>query len=164
MKKLKMENNSIINLELMRYSNKKYKDIWDAIRDSSSVLIKNNYITNKWLEKLKSLTDNYGYYFILTDDMVFPHISPGSETIKDCVAFSILKYPVNIDHKNHKTRKIKFILTLVSITGDGHMDILQKIIQLWNDHLWLNLIGNINSQKEMIKIERYLNKLKGIGE
>ncbi|WP_342268490.1 PTS sugar transporter subunit IIA [Spiroplasma endosymbiont of Aspidapion aeneum] len=159
-----MENNSIINLELMRYSNKKYKDIWDAIRDSSSVLIKNNYITNKWLEKLKSLTDNYGYYFILTDDMVFPHISPGSETIKDCVAFSILKYPVNIDHKNHKTRKIKFILTLVSITGDGHMDILQKIIQLWNDHLWLNLIGNINSQKEMIKIERYLNKLKGIGE
>lgn len=127
-----------------------------AIEISVKPLLDKKNISKEWLTEIYNKTQELGPYYIITENMAFPHISP-CEIIKELsTSFSIFKEGVKFIRNDGSITNVKYILPLAAPNGDDHMGLLKEMITLWNNKDFLKELESVSNQLDLDKlIDKY---------
>ncbi|MGL5964323.1 MAG: PTS sugar transporter subunit IIA [Fusobacteriaceae bacterium] len=119
----------------------------EAVLLSSKILLKNKYITEKYIEKIFENIETMGPYMVLAPELLMPHARPEDGALK--TGISLLKVNKPIDFFGNE---ISIIVTLSSVDSNDHIDYIQKLVSLLDEeNIYLNLL-NARKKSEVIKL------------
>ncbi|MFW6298547.1 MAG: PTS sugar transporter subunit IIA [Bacillota bacterium] len=100
----------------------------DAIRLASEPLLKDGYITEKYIDDMLQALKDYGPYIVLADEFAMPHARP-SESVKE-TGLSLLVVKEGVDlMDNH----IKLFIVLAAKNTTDHSNVLGSLAEFLMD-------------------------------
>ncbi|MDY0138555.1 MAG: BglG family transcription antiterminator [Candidatus Izemoplasmatales bacterium] len=127
----------------------------EALRKGAEVLIKNNYITEQYVEKVIENVDTLGPYIVVAPDVAISHARPIDGALKLGMSILILKEPVSFS--DEKDRNARIIVTLSAPDADSHLVALGQLSELLMEET--DKILNMSSKEEALAlIDQYSNK------
>ena len=137
-------------------ANIKNTDWKEALRETASILEKNNCIDNNYVEKIIEDSVKLNFYYCLGENIAMPHTSPEFGAIKTSIA--IVTSKDGIYFGNHEFNPIKVIFMISVIKDDDHIDFIMKIAEILQDREFIDNISNCKNDDELKNI--LLNKIK----
>lgn len=101
----------------------KVKDWKEAIKVAANPLLKNNIITENYVEKMIENVIKMGAYIVISKDIAIPHARPEDGASKTAVSLLKLRNRV----KFAEDKNVNVILALASSNSDDHTTILKNI-------------------------------------
>ncbi|ARU91704.1 pentitol phosphotransferase enzyme II [Spiroplasma clarkii] len=108
-------------------------------------LIADGVIDELWIEKLIQTTNKLGPYFVFSDLLAMPHISPDSSTKKLATGFIYCKKPLKFFGNGYE-KTCQIIVPLVTTDANSHMELLAQLVSLWNDQDFIKKLTSISDQ------------------
>ncbi len=125
----------------------KAKDWQEAINLSCQPLLSAGMISTGYIDGIFESVEKYGPYFILMENVAFPHCSNFTDVFKSGLAITVLKEAVVM-----KGKKIKILLTLASVSQTDHLDILSQLAQVLQREQIVEAISNCKSEREVLNL------------
>ncbi|VDK13554.1 Transcriptional regulator MtlR [Oenococcus sicerae] len=114
-------------------------------------LVKNGLIEDRYIEKIYNLTEKYGPYMVIADNVLLAHARPGDGVNKTAFSFLLLKNPVFIEKKETKI-PIKIIIGFGTVDTTSHLEKLNLIMKILQNKLLMNQILSVSKKEDLIKI------------
>lgn len=145
-------------IELWRYISEEniqlnlVADNWEeAIRLSAAPLLKNNDITEKYIDAMIDNIKSLGAYIVVDDGIAIPHARPDDYVKNFGITINTFKKPITIGNHNN----IKIFITIASINNENHIELITQIMKLIEDESFIDILN-----KEDISKEDILNRIR----
>lgn len=142
-----------INLRVEVVNN--VKDWQEAIDIASSMLIKDNCITENYIEEIKENIKLNGEKFLVDHDIFLAHSRPGNKVSKNALSF--LKINDGIVFPNVENKKIKLLFIISALSSKHHMKWLKKFARIMDDVDLVTKLNNAQTKDEILEI--FKNKI-----
>lgn len=119
----------------------------DAILMSTGILLKNRYITERYVDKIFENIETMGPYMVLAPELLMPHARPEDGALKTGISLLKLNKPVEFFGN-----EISIVVTLSSIDSNSHIDYIQKLVTLLSEEEKYMELLNSRDKKEVIKL------------
>lgn len=119
----------------------------EAVLLSSGILLKNEYITEKYIEKIFENIETMGPYMVLAPELLMPHARPEDGALKTGISLLKLNKPVDFFGND-----ISIVVTLSSIDSNSHIDYIQKLVSLLDEEKKYTDLLNTKNKNEVIKL------------
>lgn len=144
------------NIELWRYISEENIQLnlvassWeDAIRLSAIPLLRNNDITEEYIDEMIDNIKNLGAYIVVDDGIAIPHARPDNYVKNFGITINTFKKPITIGNHNN----IKIFITIASINNENHIELITQIMKLIEDERFIEILSKSDvDKKEIIKI------------
>lgn len=157
-KKCETRLNANKNIELWRYISEENIQLnlvassWeDAIRLSAIPLLRNNDITEEYIDEMIDNIKNLGAYIVVDDGIAIPHARPDNYVKNFGITINTFKKPITIGNHNN----IKIFITIASIDNENHIELITQIMKLIEDESFIDILN-----KEDISKEEILNRIR----
>lgn len=157
-KKCETRLNANKNIELWRYIPEENIQLnlvassWeDAIRLSAIPLLRNNDITEEYIDEMIDNIKNLGAYIVVDDGIAIPHARPDNYVKNFGITINTFKKPITIGNHNN----IKIFITIASINNENHIELITQIMKLIEDESFIDILN-----KEDISKEEILNRIR----
>lgn len=124
------------------------KDCYEAMIESSNILVKNKKISQKYSDEIIEVFKKYGPYFVISPGICLAHSKPSSNVFQTGISLLTLKQPVSFGHL--KNDPVSLVFTLASINHNDHLDLLKRIVLFLSDKEKLNALNNHLMTKNQI--------------
>ncbi|MDU5109854.1 MAG: BglG family transcription antiterminator [Clostridium sp.] len=141
------------NIELWRYISEKNIQLnlvansWEeAIRYSAIPLLRNNDITEEYIDAMIDNINNLGAYIVVDDGIAIPHARPDNYVKNFGITINTFKKPITIGNYNN----IKIFITIASIDNENHIELITQIMKLIEDESFIYMLNKEDISKEEI--------------
>lgn len=119
----------------------------EAVLMSTEILLRNRYITERYVDKIFENIETMGPYMVLAPELLMPHARPEDGALKTGISLLKLNKPVDFFGN-----EISIVVTLSSIDSNSHIDHIQKLVTLLNEEERYMELLNSRDKKEVIKL------------
>ncbi len=119
----------------------------EAVLISTGILLKNRYITERYVDKIFENIETMGPYMVLSPELLMPHARPEDGALKTGISLLKLNKPVEFFGN-----EISIVVTLSSTDSNSHIDYIQKLVTLLNEEERYMELLNSRDKKEVIKL------------
>ncbi|MGL5049210.1 MAG: BglG family transcription antiterminator [Fusobacteriaceae bacterium] len=131
--------------------NEEVKNWKEAIRKVGTLLLKDQFIKESYIENSIKSIEEFGSYMILGDETLFPHTRTKGDVLETGFSIMTLKTPVILP----TNKKVSVIIMFSSKNNIDHLDTFIKLVDLSNEDNFLWDIKKVKKSQDFIKI---LNK------
>lgn len=122
-------------------------DNWeDAIRLSAMPLLKNNDITEEYIDAMIDNINNLGAYIVVDDGIAIPHAKPDNYVKNFGITINTFSKPITIGSHNN----IRIFITIASTNNEDHIELITQIMKLIEDESFINIINKKDISKNDI--------------
>lgn len=100
----------------------------DAIRQSAEILLRQDYISPRYIEAIFQNMRENGPYFVLSPGFAVPHAGLGNGSKKMGMSLLRLKYPVPFG--NQEFDPVEFVCCLSAVDSDSHLKAFFNLVNL----------------------------------
>lgn len=119
----------------------------EAVLMSTEILLRNRYITERYVDKIFENIETMGPYMVLAPELLMPHARPEDGALKTGISLLKLNKPVEFFGN-----EISIVVTLSSTDSNSHIDYIQKLVTLLNEEERYMELLNSRDKKEVIKL------------
>lgn len=119
----------------------------DSIYVASKPLLDNGYINKGYVDKIIDNTKITGFYMILDEYLAMPHARPEDGVINTGVSFLKLNEPCM-----YGTEPINLIFVIAAKDSNTHIDMIKKLLKIFQDEKTKFDLINAKNKKEILKI------------
>lgn len=125
------------------------QDWQDAVEQCMAPLLKNNYISEQYIQAIKDSTIANGPYYILAPGVAMPHARPECGAIKTGLSLLLLEKEVEWDKNNDP---IKLVIGLSAADANSHIDAIQALSELLCEDDALQSLLSAQTEKQLTDI------------
>ncbi|MDO5088635.1 MAG: PTS sugar transporter subunit IIA [Leptotrichiaceae bacterium] len=121
----------------------------ESIKIAATPLLEKGVIEERYVHAMIKSINELGFYVVLRENLAMPHARPEDGAVSTGISLLKLTEPVN-----YGEQKINLIFILASKDSDSHMEILMKLMELFqNDECIEKLVkaSDIGEIEEIIK-------------
>ncbi|MBB6453702.1 mannitol operon transcriptional antiterminator [Salirhabdus euzebyi] len=107
------------------------KDWKEAIRVASSPLIKNDSITDRYIEEMISNVEKLGPYIVIAPKIAIPHAKPEHGVQK--LGMSLLRLEKSVAFSDQQKHDVHFVVVLAAIDNETHLKALSQFTRLMSN-------------------------------
>ena len=124
-----------------------------ALKICGDMLVKTRDISEKYIDEIHNLTENFGSHFVLENGIAIPHGEVGKNVFNSSISILLSKKPVIFPEK-----KEAFLIFFISAaTTKDHLKSVEDIMKLSRNKEFLSDISLIKNSDLIIKtIAKYL--------
>ena len=120
----------------------------DAIEEAGSLLVKNGYVTEKYIESMIETVNEFGSYIQFIPHVIFPHAKGKDEVNK--TGFSIVTYDKPIQFLNDLSFSV--VICFSSKNNREHLDLLLSLIEKLEDDKIIKKVISQKSKKDVLNM------------
>ena len=102
----------------------------DAIHISLMPLLKDGFITEDYEKAILKITEEFGPYYVLSEDLALIHARPADGVLNKQIAITILKKPVYFEEHGYPVR---ILLALAAVDSESHLDAMRVLSNIFMD-------------------------------
>ena len=122
-------------------------DDWrDAIRKSTVLLERGNFVTADYKEGIIANVERLGPYICIAPHVAMPHARPEQGALKTQIAVTLFRNEVTFTREDAKAN---LFITLSAADADSHLQVLVKISELLQDKETATKILNASNADEL---------------
>jgi len=125
----------------------------ESIRLAAQTLLKEEYITEKYIENMIASVHELGPYMVIMPHVAFAHAKPDSSVLKPGISLSRLVNPVKFNSQHNDP--VKVIFTIAANDGTSHMQELSDLAMFLSDDTVIDLLENGTKDEILNIIEKY---------
>lgn len=122
----------------------------EAIIESGKLLLKNGNIKDEYIDSMINSYKKNGAYIVIAPRIAMPHAREKDGVIN--AGFSILTLKEPIKFGNEENDPVDVIIGLASGNSEEHIEIIQKITEIFSNKEKLEVIFKTTDKKEVIKL------------
>lgn len=146
----------LVNTEIMILQDHSL-DALSSINKIGSLMVKNNFISKKYLKDVLDIQMKNPSYFIITDEIALPHNKASNEVLRNAIGILTLAKPIKFSNKDK--RLIKYIFFLAIKNNLIHIQAMNQLLRLINTNAFMHLLSKEKKATNLVKfIENSLNK------
>lgn len=119
----------------------------EAVRLGARPLLNQGKIEEKYIDKMIDSINNLGFYVVLTENIAMPHARPEDGVIESGISFLKINEGVNFGENS-----IQLIFTLAAKDNTNHIEMLQTLLEIFQDDEKIERLKKALSVEELIKI------------
>ena len=112
----------------------------EAIEKGGEELLKDNIITQSYIEAMKKAVKDMGAYFVVTKSVALPHAKVEEGILKTGFGLVTLKNPVEFGNADNDP--VKYIFCLAIKSSNEHIEILKELSELLEDKEFFRLLDS----------------------
>ncbi|WP_326514007.1 BglG family transcription antiterminator [Clostridium intestinale] len=124
------------------------KDWEDAIRQSASVLVENNKVTEAYVDAMVNTAKESGPYIVITKHVALPHARPEAGSKEISIGIATLETPVEFG--NDDNDPVKYVFCLSAIDNNSHLRAMSELVELFEMDEFFRTLDNAKDPKEVI--------------
>ncbi|MGG7058079.1 BglG family transcription antiterminator [Clostridium tertium] len=122
-------------------------DNWEeAIRLSAMPLLKNNDITEEYIDAMIENINNLGAYIVVDDGIAIPHARPDNYVKNFGITINTFINPIIIGSHNN----IRIFITIASTNNEDHIELITQIMKLIEDEGFIDMLSRGDVSKKEI--------------
>lgn len=122
----------------------------DAINQTALPLLKENIITESYIESMINSVHVNGPYIVMAPHMALAHAKPEDGVNEIGASVSRLESPVEFGHKENDP--VKIIFSIAPVDSYTHINIMKDIFEIMNDHYKMQQLLECKSKEEFKKL------------
>lgn len=119
----------------------------ESIRIAGKPLLEKNIITENYIKATIENIEKLGFYVILRENLAMPHTRPEEGAIGIGISFLKLNEPVY-----YGDSKVQLVFMLATKDTDSHLEILMKLMELFQDDESIEKLINSKDYEEILEI------------
>lgn len=124
------------------------KDWEDAIRQSASVLVENNKVTEAYVDAMVNTAKESGPYIVITKHVALPHARPEAGAKEISIGIATLEMPVEFG--NDDNDPVKYVFCLSAIDNNSHLRAMSELVELFEMDEFFKTLDTAKDPKEII--------------
>lgn len=125
-------------------------DWQDAVRKTGEVLVRNGRVKPEYVEDMIDTVHKLGPYIVLGPGLAMPHAKRGDRVLNSGVGIVTLKEPVFFGNKANDP--VKVVVGLAGANDDIHLDIMQAIVEIFDDEKMVDVIAACKEEQQIADI------------
>lgn len=134
-------------------SNVEVKNLEEAIRESAQMLVKNGFVTSKYVEALIRIANKVGHSMVIAPNVSILHAWPKDGVKQFSLSLITLKSPIKLGEKD--TDLIKAVITIGTIDNFSHLKVVLELMNVFMNNEKANLIINAKKIEDIINAIGY---------
>ncbi|MCC0670913.1 transcription antiterminator [Clostridioides sp. ES-S-0145-01] len=126
----------------------KAKDWEEAIRQSASVLVENNKVTEAYVDAMVNSAKASGPYIVITKHVALPHARPEAGAKEIAIGIATLENPVEFGNDNNDP--VKYVFCLSAIDNNSHLRAMSELVELLEEEEFFRVLDNAKEANEII--------------
>ncbi|MCC0661930.1 transcription antiterminator [Clostridioides sp. ZZV14-6154] len=126
----------------------KAKDWEEAIRQSASVLVENNKVTEDYVDAMVNSAKASGPYIVITKHVALPHARPEAGSKEIAIGIATLENP--IEFGNDDNDPVKYVFCLSAIDNNSHLRAMSELVELLEEEEFFRVLDNAKEANEII--------------
>ncbi|UWD49222.1 BglG family transcription antiterminator [Clostridioides difficile] len=126
----------------------KAKDWEEAIRQSASVLVENNKVTEAYVDAMVNSAKASGPYIVITKHVALPHARPEAGAKEIAIGIATLENP--IEFGNDDNDPVKYVFCLSAIDNNTHLRAMSELVELLEEEKFFSVLDNAKEANEII--------------
>lgn len=122
----------------------------DAINQTALPLLKENIITESYIESMINSVHVNGPYIVMAPHMALAHAKPEDGVNEIGASVSRLESPVEFGHKENDP--VKIIFSIAPVDSYTHINIMKDIFEIMNNHYKMQQLLECKSKEEFKKL------------
>jgi mannitol operon transcriptional antiterminator len=133
----------------------KVKDWQESIKTAGNLLLKNNKITEKYIDEIIHITETFGAHFVFQNEVAIPHGDARKNV--NISSVSILKLKKSVLFPGDK--KVSLIFLISAKRKKDHVKSIEDIIKLMKNTEFIKKTNKVKNTEEFFElIKSYLNE------
>lgn len=124
------------------------KDWEDAIRQSASVLVENNKVTEAYVDAMVNTAKESGPYIVITKHVALPHARPEAGSKEISIGIATLETPVEFG--NDDNDPVKYVFCLSAIDNNSHLRAMSELVELFEMDEFFKTLDTAKDPKEVM--------------
>ena len=125
-------------------------DWQDAVRKTGEVLVRNGRVKPEYVEDMIETVHKLGPYIVLGPGLAMPHAKRGDRVLNSGVGIVTLKEPIFFGNKANDPGKV--VVGLAGANDDIHLDIMQTIVEIFDDEKMVDVIAACKEEQQIADI------------
>lgn len=121
----------------------------DSISKASKKLLEKNFIEERYVEKMIENIKKLGPYVIMDENIAMPHSRSEDGVLQTSLALLKLKEPVKFLNRKEE---IRIIIVLAAKNSNIHIEIIEKLVNLFEDKEKIQEILKSKTEEDILKI------------
>ncbi|MGO1043069.1 BglG family transcription antiterminator [Clostridioides difficile] len=126
----------------------KAKDWEEAIRQSASVLVENDKVTEAYVDAMVNSAKASGPYIVITKHVALPHARPEAGAKEIAIGIATLENP--IEFGNDDNDPVKYVFCLSAIDNNTHLRAMSELVELLEEEEFFRVLDNAKEANEII--------------
>ncbi|WP_235665054.1 PTS sugar transporter subunit IIA, partial [Clostridioides difficile] len=126
----------------------KAKNWEEAIRQSASVLVENNKVTEGYVDAMINSAKASGPYIVITKHVALPHARPEAGSKEIAIGIATLDSP--IEFGNAENDPVKYVFCLSAIDNNSHLRAMSELVELLEEDEFFKVLDSAKEAKEII--------------
>ncbi|EMY9858950.1 transcription antiterminator [Clostridioides difficile] len=126
----------------------KAKNWEEAIRQSASVLVENNKVTEGYVDAMINSAKASGPYIVITKHVALPHARPEAGSKEIAIGIATLDSP--IEFGNAENDPVKYVFCLSAIDNNSHLRAMSELVELLEEEEFFKVLDSAKEAKEII--------------
>lgn len=137
---------------------KEAKSWQDAIRMSCEPLLKDNTITEEYVDCIIKNVEDYGPYIVIIPNVAMPHSQISAVGVNNTdITFMKLEKPVSFD-ENDREKDARLFFTIASCNPDQHMENIVKLASIFENEKLIDELLLAQNSEDLLRLqEKYLD-------
>jgi len=127
----------------------KCSDKYEAIRKVGSMLLKEGYIEEPYIDAMIKLCEELNSYIVIAPKVAMPHAKPESGAKKTGFSIIALKEPIVFGHK--KNDPVSLVIGFSAINNTGHIKAMRELLSMLCEKETIEKVINSTSKEELYK-------------
>lgn len=124
------------------------KDWEDAIRQSASVLVENNKVTEGYVDAMVNTAKESGPYIVITKHVALPHARPEAGAKEISIGIATLENPIEFGNKDNDP--VKYVFCLSATDNNSHLRAMSELVELFEMDEFFAALDRAKDPKEVI--------------
>ena len=129
--------------------NVKASDWEEAIRIGGELLVKNDFVEQRYVEAMVRNVKEMGPYIVIAPGVAMPHSRPEDGVKQVCMSLITLKEPVCFGSKNNDPAYI--VICLGAVNNHSHLKAISELMQLLEKRELIQKIIDSNSKEDLLE-------------
>lgn len=126
----------------------KAKNWEDAIRQSASVLVENNKVTEGYVDAMIDSAKVSGPYIVITKHVALPHARPEAGSKEIAIGIATLDSPIKFG--NDENDPVKYVFCLSAVDNNSHLRAMSELVELLEQDEFFRVLDTAKEGKEII--------------
>ncbi|MGR6980505.1 PTS sugar transporter subunit IIA [Testudinibacter sp. P27/CKL/0425] len=105
-------------------------DWQQAVKQCAEPLLQEQLIEARYLDRIFTLYDEIGPYFVIAPQIAMPHARPEDGALDQALSLLVIKQEVDFGSENDP---VKLVILLVAKDNHSHLDMLEAVAELLSD-------------------------------
>jgi PTS system ascorbate-specific IIA component len=122
----------------------------EAVSKAGELLLKNGNVTQNYVDAMVRSYKVNGAYIVIAPRFAMPHARPEEGVLK--AGFSILTLKTPIEFGSIENDPVDLVIGLAAANSDEHVEVIQKITEIFSDKEKSETIFNAESKEDIMKL------------